>query len=91
MVSKLSERDYALLVPVVRIIGSITKINDEYIDLLLENRSVLDCFVDLLNFPKKVVRMETCWMLSNIAAGTERQVSALIGNEALVAKLLLLF
>lgn len=45
----------------------------------------------LLSFPKNAVVREACWMLSNIAAGTELQVDALLKCESLIKKLVSLF
>lgn len=36
-----------------------------------------------LKSDKKSVRKETCWILSNMAAGTQLQIEALINNDFL--------
>jgi len=44
-------------VPIVRIFGHITKINNFYVELVLENEDIIDIFYNLLSFQKKVVRI----------------------------------
>lgn len=40
---------------------------------------------------KKVIRRETCWILSNIAAGTKVQIGYLLNRKDLFSTLLELF
>jgi hypothetical protein len=76
-------------VPVVRILGHITKINNNYfVDLVLECDNVIDSLYELLYYQKKTVRMETLWVISNIAAGPQRHINMLLAHEQLIAKIL---
>lgn len=42
----------------------------------------------MLNSKKRQVREEVCWVLSNIATGTEFQATTLLNSSKLVARLL---
>jgi hypothetical protein len=45
----------------------------------------------LLDYQKKVVRREVCWVLSNITAGSKKQVDAVLARPNLLKKVLDLF
>ncbi len=45
----------------------------------------------MLNNDKKLIRLETCWVLSNITSSQQTYINKIIGNEKLIAKLLSLF
>lgn len=57
IVSRLTSNDFTLLVPVIRILGHTTKINNYFDDMLLAHDDLLDHFYNLLCFSKKVVRI----------------------------------
>jgi len=38
------------------------------------NANLIPTLSELLNHPKKTVRKEACWVLSNITAGTQQQL-----------------
>ena len=44
MAEKLKKQDPAVIVPVVRIMGHITKINNYYVDIVLEAHDIVDSF-----------------------------------------------
>lgn len=67
-----------MIVPVVRLIGHITKVNNYYVDIVLEYPNIIDAFYELLYFQKKTVRMETLWVISNIASGPQAHINALL-------------
>lgn len=46
------------------------------------------CQGPLLSHPKKNIRKEACWMLSNIAAGSPYQLSQLVNTNSLIPKVL---
>lgn len=51
----------------------------------------MEALSKLLNSDKKVIRTETCWVLSNIASGNIHEVNFLLSHDNLISKLLLLF
>lgn len=48
---------------------------------------IADKFLELLDHEKKPVRRETCWVLSNITAGTSKQIDILLRCPGFVKKL----
>ena len=42
----------------------------------------------LLNHEKKIVRKDACWALSNITAGNDVQIGAVIGNVDYLNKII---
>lgn len=77
-----------MIVPIVRILGHITKISNYYIGMVLEARDIVDSLHELLCFEKKTIRMETMWIISNIVSGPQRCIDAILSNDQLVAKVL---
>lgn len=51
----------------------------------------MDCLYGLLQHDKKIVRAETCWIISNIAAGNTDQVDQLMSRDDIIGDLLRLF
>lgn len=88
MTSKIRDQDLSMIVPVVRILGHVTKISNSYVDRVLECPDIIDSFEELLYFQKKAVRMETLWVISNIASGPQNHINALLQSERLMAKIL---
>lgn len=76
-----------LSIPALRILGNYSTGNEYQTQELIK----FDFFTQamtLLDHPKKAMRRETCWVLSNIAAGTASQVDTFLYQEALLNKLL---
>lgn len=55
-------------VPCLRTLGNILTGRDELANLAIE-AGVLEAFHKLLDHPKKAVRKEICWSISNVTAG----------------------
>ena len=51
--------------------------NDNETQLALDS-GVLEALVKLINHPKKAVRKEVCWSVSNITAGNHEQISQVL-------------
>ena len=73
-------------VPAMRIIGNFSTGNEHHTNILIEN-DFLDIALGLLDHQKLIVRKEVCWILSNIAAGTDLQVLELLKKDQLIHKL----
>ena len=56
-------------------------------DSLLEV-NIFEIFPQLLDHRKKVVRRESCWALSNLAASNSKVVKTFLEHEDLISKLL---
>jgi hypothetical protein len=76
------------VVPALRTLGNIVSGEDH------QTQTVVDCgalsvVMPLLSHAKKNIRKETCWMLSNIAAGNRSQVNSLTNTPNLVTQVLI--
>ena len=71
-----------LKVPVLRTVGHILTGNDSQTQVMLRH-SVLTCLLPLLSHPRRSLRRETCWALSNVTAGTWTQIQAVIDAGAI--------
>jgi importin subunit alpha-6/7 len=76
-----------LVVPALRAIGNIVSGNDQQTQAVLD-AGALPALSPLLLHAKKNVRKETCWVLSNIAAGTPAQLDALFRVSDLLPRVL---
>ena len=65
-----------MIVPALRAIGNMVSGNDIQTQAVLDAQT-LQALVPLLSHNKKNIRKETCWVLSNIAAGTPSQLNSL--------------
>jgi hypothetical protein len=62
---------------VLRTIGNIVTGDDMQTQVIID-LNVLPTLLWLLDHPKKIIRKETCWMISNITAGTSEQIQSVI-------------
>lgn len=69
-----------VVIPAMRIIGNVSAGNEAQTEELLK-AGALELLTDLIYHKKKNIRRETCWILSNIAAGTKSQVSQILSHE----------
>ncbi len=73
-----------VMTPALRTLGNIVSGNDNQTQVTLD-AGILPPLTRLLHHPKKIIRKETCWALSNIAAGTVAQIGLLCGTTGLLA------
>lgn len=77
----------AVIIPALRTMGNFVTGTDSQTQRVIDS-GVLAPLVRLINHDKKNIRKETCWLISNIAAGTPDQKSQLFQfNEILPAVL----
>lgn len=74
IVSYITDSYLSLVVPCVRILGNVSTGTAQQTDEILKCNGINQLF-DTLNHAKKTVRRETCWVISNITAGTKPQVN----------------
>jgi hypothetical protein len=68
--------------PILRILGNVVAGNAAQTQMVVDS----GCLVQLkktIVHEKRSIRKETCWIISNIAAGTQQQIEALIVNDFL--------
>lgn len=75
------------IIPALRILGNIVSGNDQQTQAVVDS-GVLPALCPLLKHPKKNIRKESCWLLSNVAAGSSLQLSQLVNTPGLVAQVL---
>lgn len=68
--------------PCLRIIGNIASGNAGQTQSIID-AGALKYLQKTIFHEKKSVRKETCWIISNLAAGTQAQIEALITNSYL--------
>jgi len=84
---KVKEVSASLVNPIIRTFGNIVSGNDS------QTQTVIDCGIigrvnTLLRHSRKNVKKETCWLLSNIAAGTHSQIVSLLSVNSLLASVI---
>ena len=72
----------AISVPALKTLGNFAAGNENQTQKLIEH-GFFNLACTLIKSPKKAIRRETCWILSNIAAGNNKQKVALLGNNVL--------
>lgn len=78
-----------LIVPALRTLGNIVSGSDNQTQIVVD-ANILPSLVTLLSCSnKKNIRKETCWMLSNIAAGSRNQLDTLVMTPKLIDNVLL--
>lgn len=72
----------AIALAAVRLVGDTTRGNDECTQMVVDAQG-LSCLKTLLLHKNPKLRKESCWALSNIAAGTPAQLAALLNADVL--------
>jgi importin subunit alpha-1 len=67
----------------LKILGNIVSGNPLQTQAVIES-GILKYLSQLIFHEKRSIRKETCWVISNIAAGTQQQIKALIVNDFLL-------
>ena len=62
-----------IITPALRTVGNIVSGNDQHTQAALDAGLIKQMPV-LLQSPKRAIRKEACWVLSNVAAGTQAQI-----------------
>lgn len=75
------------VVPSLRTLGNIVSGDDGQTQCVID-ANILTALVPLLSHGKKNIRKETCWLLSNIAAGTSDQLTQMVNTPQLLPRVL---
>jgi len=89
LVQLLKATQIVIINPVLRILGNITHGEDTDTQIVLD-AGVLDHLQSLMSHTHKIIRMETCWILSNVTAGTSTQIAHVLENKFIMEKLVVL-
>lgn len=87
LVSFLSVKDSLLLTPTLRCLGNLVTGNDEQTQKVLD-ANILDHLEELMGSSRKTIRKESCWLASNIAAGTKNQIAMLMHRRGILNALI---
>jgi len=87
LVNMLKTEKALQIIPALRTIGNIVSGNDKCTQAVVD-ADFLTAAAILLENPKKNIRKETCWALSNIAAGSAAQLAQLMQCPKLVPGIL---
>ena len=82
---KILDGDSALVVPALRTAGNIVSGSDTQTQAVLD-AGLMEKMLALLNSQKRMIRQEACWVLSNIAAGTQPQIKTLMKTKGCMLK-----
>lgn len=84
LISTLSEvSDLKVVMPTLRIVGNlVSNTNDKFTTLLI-SYGLLNCMNNVLNHERPTIRKEACWTLSNVLAGQESHIMAVL-NAGLI-------
>lgn len=77
VIIELLDGESNIVTPALRTIGNIVSGNDDQTQAIID-AGLMSRMQHLLHHPKRMVRKEACWVLSNIAAGTHQQIGAVI-------------
>lgn len=87
LIHMIASGNNALIVPALRTIGNIVSGNDKQTQAVVDSGALI-ALNTLLTHPKKNVRKEACWVMSNIAAGTPPQMNQLFLTPDLIQRVL---
>ncbi|KAK8819900.1 hypothetical protein WA538_002003, partial [Blastocystis sp. DL] len=95
VLSLLSHKNAAVIAAALHVVGCVVALDRSDAESFDCTDYMLDCCVmqrlrALLQTPNREMKKETCWILSNIVAGSEEQIQAVIDSECVeqVARLL---
>lgn len=88
LIQLLSSNRPELIIPALRTLGNIVTGSDSQTQAVLDADAALESIVHVLGHSKKNIRKESCWLLSNIAAGNKNQISQLANTPGLLRAVL---
>lgn len=72
--------DSSAATPALRTVGNIVSGNDHQTQAIVD-AGLMSKMLGLLNTPKRMLRKEACWVVSNIAAGTQQQIGTVLKTK----------
>lgn len=76
-----------MVTPALRTVGNIVSGNDSQTQAILD-AGLMSKMDSVLNSSKRMVRKESCWVLSNIAAGTTAQIKTILRTKGLTQRVI---
>ena len=87
LVKYLDDKSSKILTPTIRCLGNFVTGSDVQTQAVLD-AGLLNHISELFDNPKKSIRKETCWLASNIAAGTHDQITSLLRQPGVLRQLI---
>lgn len=87
LVQLLRSTNQKYTLPLLKVLGNMASGTDDHVDKLLQ-LNFLDAIIPYLSHSKPQTRKEACWILSNIAAGTNSQARLFVANNGIVSGVL---
>jgi len=87
LITMLESKDVRKITPALRTLGNCVSGNDIQTQAVIDG-GVLRALVGLLEDEKKNIRKESCWLISNIAAGTHNQIDTLVRSTHVMKKVI---
>merc|ERR1712224_985064 len=87
LVNILKGHQVKLMAPALRILGNFASGNEIQTQAVID-AGIINVSLTVLDNPKKSLRKEMCWLLSNISAGSQRQISSLLKVPKVAEKLI---
>ena len=78
--------DTNLVAPALRTVGNVVSGSDTQTQAVID-AGVMSKMLSLINSPKRMIRKEACWVISNIAAGTESQIKTVLKTKGLMLQI----
>jgi hypothetical protein len=78
MVDLVGHEESDTFTPALRLIGNFLSSNNDHVDEFIKRPNFFENISKLLSDPKAIVRKEAAWCCSNMTAGTECQVDAVV-------------
>ena len=69
-----------IVTPALRTVGNFVSGNDDQTQAVID-AGLMSKMQTLLNHPKRIIRKEACWVISNIAAGTQQQINTVLKTK----------
>ena len=82
---ELLDADSNIVTPALRTVGNIVSGNDDQTQVIID-AGLLSQIQRLLHHQKRMIRKEACWVLSNIAAGTHKQIGAVVRTKGCIQR-----
>eukprot|EP00941_MAST-03F_sp_MAST-3F-sp1_P005428 g5428.t1 len=87
LIQLLNGDNVSIITPVLRTVGNIVSGDDSLTEYMVQ-ANCLPVLHKLLSHSKPSIRKETCWTISNIAAGSISQVQCVCANEELLRNII---
>lgn len=80
------DNDSELVAPALRTVGNIVSGNDTQTQVVID-AGLMPKMLHLINSPKRMIRKEACWVISNVAAGTQPQIKTLLKTKGVMMQI----